>query len=489
MGPAEQDALALREQIFHERVRECIICALLFASLYILCHFIITHFKKHTDFAAVHDDEDAAVNRIALGLCTFTLATALGAVLLLPFSIITNEVLLSFPHNFYIQWLNGSLIHGLWNLIFLFSNLSLIFLMPFAYFFTESEGFAGSKKGIMARVYETSVVLLLLTLLVLGMVWVASAIAGTDAASRQSLYDLWDCYLPYLYSCISLLGVLLLLLCTPFGLSTMFTVTGKLLVKPRLLEDLDEQLSCTRLEEAAVSHRISSGKASCWLNLDMELLREQLLTIRSRRRTLELRRRASPWQRNLGYPLAMLGLLALTGISVLIVCFHVLELLLDEAAMPRGMQQDASLGQVSFSIFGSFGAALQVILIFYLMISSVVGFYSSPLFTHLLPRRQDTPLTKIIGNCVSLLVLSSALPVFSRTLGITHFDLLGDFGRSNWLGNFYIIFLYNMSFAGLTTLCLVKKVSWAVQAELLRALGLHKLPLPVARRRPLGKPC
>ncbi|XP_063215317.1 protein LMBR1L isoform X2 [Chroicocephalus ridibundus] len=519
MAPAEQDALAAREQLFHERVRECIICALLFASLYILCHFIITHFKKHTDFTAVHDDEDAAVNRIALGLCTFTLAVALGAVLLLPFSIISNEVLLSFPQNYYIQWLNGSLIHGLWNLVFLFSNLSLVFLMPFAYFFTESEGFAGSKKGIMARVYETSVVLLLLTLLVLGMVWVASAIVGNDAASRQSLYDLWEYYLPYLYSCISLFGVLLLLrlspqslsrtllgvrggvgcwdtpcsasppaaVCTPFGLSTMFTVTGKLLVKPRLLEDLDEQLSCTRLEEAAVSRRISSGKASCWLNLNVELLREQFFTIRSKRRKLELRHRASPWQRNLGYPLAMLGLLALTGISVLIVCFHVLELLLDDAAMPRGIQ-DASLGQVSFSIFGSFGAALQVVLIFYLMVSSVVGFYSSPLFTRLLPERQDTPLTKIIGNCVSLLVLSSALPVFSRTLGITRFDLLGDFGRFNWLGNFYIVFLYNMGFAGLTTLCLVKKVSWAVQAELIRAFGLHKLPLPVTRSRPPGKP-
>ncbi|XP_066841773.1 protein LMBR1L isoform X2 [Anser cygnoides] len=211
MAPVEHDALAVREQLFHERVRECIICALLFASLYILCHFIITHFKKQTDFAAVHDDEDAAVNRIALGMCTFTLAVALGAVLLLPFSIISNEVLLSFPHNYYIQWLNGSLIHGLWNLVFLFSNMSLVFLMPFAYFFTESEGFAGSKKGIMARVYETSVVLLLLTLLVLGMVWVASAIVGNNAASRQSLYDLWEYYLPYLYSCISLFGVLLLL--------------------------------------------------------------------------------------------------------------------------------------------------------------------------------------------------------------------------------------------------------------------------------------
>ncbi|MEE6523480.1 hypothetical protein FKM82_022405 [Ascaphus truei] len=110
----------------------------------------------------------------------------------------------------------------------------------------------------MSRVYETSVVLLLLTLLVLGIVWVASAIIDDDAASRESLYDLWEYYLPYLYSGISLFGVVLLLLCTPFGLSRMFSVTGKLLVKPRLLENLEEQLSCTAFEEAAVSRKISS---------------------------------------------------------------------------------------------------------------------------------------------------------------------------------------------------------------------------------------
>lgn len=152
----------------------------------------------------------------------------------MPFSIISNEVLLSLPRNYYIQWLNGSLIHGLWNLVFLFSNLSLVFLMPFAYFFTESEGFAGSRKGVLGRVYETVVMLILLTLLVLGMVWVASAIVDNDKASRESLYDFWEYYLPYLYSCISFLGVLLLLVCTPLGLARMFSVTGKLLVKPRV---------------------------------------------------------------------------------------------------------------------------------------------------------------------------------------------------------------------------------------------------------------
>ncbi|XP_010856053.1 PREDICTED: protein LMBR1L isoform X2 [Bison bison bison] len=539
MEGADYEVLSVREQLFHERVRECIISTLLFATLYIFCHIALTHFKKPAEFTTV-DEEDATVNKIALELCTFTLAVALGAVLLLPFSIISNEVLLSLPRNYYIQWLNGSLIHGalilvaaeggdreligsgrhslglvshrspypfhfplshgqssvgwgvplndhlcfsffalgLWNLVFLFSNLSLIFLMPFAYFFTESEGFAGSRKGVLARVYETVVMLMLLTLLVLGMVWVASAIVDNNKASRESLYDFWEYYLPYLYSCISFLGVLLLLVCTPLGLARMFSVTGKLLVKPRLLEDLEEQLHCSAFEEAALTRRICNP-TSCWLPLDIELLHRQVLALQTQRVLLEKRRKASAWQRNLGYPLAMLCLLVLTGLSVLIVAIHILELLIDEAAMPRGMQ-GASLGQVSFSKLGSFGAVIQVVLIFYLMVSSVVGFYSSPLFRGLRPRWHDTAMTQIIGNCVCLLVLSSALPVFSRTLGLTRFDLLGDFGRFNWLGNFYIVFLYNAAFAGLTTLCLVKTFTAAVRAELIRAFGLDRLPLPVS---------
>lgn len=473
----ETEDVTVREQLFHDRVRETIICVLLFICLYILSHFILTHFKKNAEFVT-DDIEDATVNKIALWMCTFTLSVAVCAVLLLPISILSNEVLLTFPHSYYMQWLNGSLIRGLWNLVFLFSNLSLVFLMPFAYFFTESEGFAGSKKGIMARVYETAVMLLLLSLLVLGIVWVASALLHHNTA-RESLYDLWEYYLPHLYSGISLFGVLLLLLCTPFGLSRMFSVTGSLLVKPRLLENLEETMNCTVFEEASLSRKLKSN-TSCWISANIEAINNELLSVQSKRIALELRKRASPWQRNLGYPVAMLLLLALTAVSALMVCFHVLELLFDESAMPRGME-DPHLGLASFSMFGSLGAAVQVVIILYLMVSSVVGFYSSPLFTGLLPRAQDTTLTQIIGNCVSLLILSSALPVFSRTLGITRFDLLGDFGRYNWLGSFHIVFLYNMLFAGLTSACLINTVTWALQRELIRAFGLHRLPQTVSR--------
>lgn len=47
-------------------------------------------------------------------LCTFTLTVSLGAVLLLPMSIFSNEIMIMYPNSYYIKWLNGSLIHGKW---------------------------------------------------------------------------------------------------------------------------------------------------------------------------------------------------------------------------------------------------------------------------------------------------------------------------------------------------------------------------------------
>ncbi|XP_062235294.1 limb region 1 protein homolog [Platichthys flesus] len=472
----EEDDVSIREQNFHSQVREYIICFLLFAVLYIVSYCIITRYKRKTDD---QEDEDAVVNRISLYLCTFTLAVSGGAVFLLPFSIISSEILLSFPKNYYIEWLNGSLIHGLWNLVSLFSNLCLFVLMPFAYFFLESEGFAGSKKGIKARILETFVMLFLLALLILGIVWVASALIDNDAASMESLYDLWEFYLPYLYSCISLMGGLLLLMSTPVGLSRMFTVMGQLLVKPTILEDLDEQIYCIHLQEEALQRRLNGSSSHTYTYTRGSFthqLNKEMDNVRNQRNKLERRKKASGWEKNLLYPIVMLILLAGTTISVIMVALNILYLLVDETAMPKG-STDRGIATTSLSTFGVAQAVLEILLIFYLMVSSVVGFYSLRVFEGLTPRKDDTTMTTIIGCCVSILVLSSALPVMSRTLGITRFDLLGDFGRFNWLGNFYIVVSYNLLFAVVTTLCLVRKFTSAVREELLKALGLDKLQL------------
>ncbi|XP_073437699.1 limb region 1 protein homolog isoform X2 [Dendrobates tinctorius] len=447
------------------------ICFLLFAILYIVSYFIIKRYKRKAD---EQEDEDVTVNRVSLFLSTFTLAVSAGAVLLLPFSIISNEILLSFPKSYYIQWLNGSLIHGLWNLVSLFSNLCLFVFMPFAFFFLESEGFAGLKKGIKARILETVVMLILLALLIFGIVWVASALIDNSSASMESLYDLWEFYLPYLYSCISLMGCLLLLLCTPVGLSRMFAVMGQLLVRPTILEDLDEQMYIISLQEETLQRKLNGGNSA--VDNNTKRIEHDLINAKAMKSKLERRKKASAWERNLVYPAVMILLLIATSFSVILVSLNILRLLVDETAMPKG-SKGPGIGNASLFRFGFAGATLEIILIFYLMVSSVVGFYSLRFFGSFTPRKDDTTMTKIIGNCVSILVLSSALPVMSRTLGITRFDLLGDFGRFNWLGNLYIVLTYNFIFAIVTTLCLVRKFTSAVREELLKAIGLDKLQL------------
>ena len=84
-------------------------------------------------------------------------------------------------------------------------------------------------------------------------------------------------------------------------------------------------------------------------------------------------------------------------------------------------------------------------------------------------------MTNLILNCALFVILSSALPllskviiilkkcfnecnIFLQVLGITNFDLLGNFGRIRWLGNYFIIFGVNIVFGGAAGVCLFNKV-------------------------------
>lgn len=50
--------------------------------------------------------------------------------------------------------------------------------------------------------------------------------------------------------------------------------------------------------------------------------------------------------------------------------------------------------------------------------------------------------------------------------GITNFDLLGDFGAIEWLGNFQIVLLYNLVFGTTTALIVANKFTATVRQEL-----------------------
>ena len=188
----------------------------------------ISRREKDEEFLPYTDTSDLWVYKISLWCCSFSLAVSVGAAMLLPISTISNEVLHRYPRSWYIKWLNSSLIHGIWNLIFTLTNVALFLLLPFAYLFCESEGFTGARRGLFNRAKETLVTLLLLSVVVCGSMYILAALIDRDQHTIDTLVNMYSYYLPFLYSCVSFLGVLLLLVCTPLGFVKLFTLVTEL---------------------------------------------------------------------------------------------------------------------------------------------------------------------------------------------------------------------------------------------------------------------
>ncbi|KAH8307574.1 hypothetical protein KR044_003459, partial [Drosophila immigrans] len=493
---------------------------LLIIMLYFSSYVVVSRFRRQDrDDLYSNDEDEVLVYRISFWLCTFTLAVAEGAAMLLPVSIASNEVLLLYPNSYYVKWLNSSLIQGLWNHVFLFSNLSLFIFLPFVYLFSESTGFVGYKKGILARIYETFTVFILMAIIVLVLTAVLSAVFGIEKFQFFWFLNLGSVHLPFLYSCVSFLGVMLMLICTPYGFVRLFGVVNQVLAKPMLMRDVNEEFSAFYMEEASVKrklahielHNVSISEAdngngrgnrrplnytiqhslhlyqrkplSGNVNEHQHKLNERLIELYSERKELDKMRKSSTFQRTFVYPLAMLLLLFCTAVTILLVVQNSLELLIGIKALPLSTRvssvksrltrslyflflQQFTLGISSLSKLGPVGAGMEVCLIFYLGATSVVGFYSMPFMRNVRPKRRQTSLPQLMLNCGFMLVLSSALPLLSRIIGITNFDLLGDFGAIEWLGNFQIVLLYNLVFGTTTALCLVNRFTAPVRREL-----------------------
>uniref|UniRef100_F1KVP9 Limb region 1 protein n=2 Tax=Ascaris suum TaxID=6253 RepID=F1KVP9_ASCSU len=448
-----------REQRFHQFVRQHIICLLLFITLYLISRWILGLLKTCSDNDELYaGKEDFFVFRISLWMCTCSLAISIGAAMLLPFSVIGSEILQAYPDSYYFQWLNWPLIHSLWNYVFALSNLSLFVLLPFAYFFIESQGFRGQGKGIMARVYETvAVCIMLIVVLICLADVVQSFLLFQQKSISLSLLSFTSVDLPFIYSCVSLIGVFTLLITTPIGFAHMFTVVSNHLLASNSSPTMDpNEHVISRLEyETQKLRLVRNGCPAGSLPLTPPEPFLPQKPLRGYQKVLQ----------SVKYPLAIIILLLLTAVSVLMVLINTLQLLFGYRALPVYAQY---IEVNSRHTFGVFGALVEVIIISYLMVASLVGVYSVPLLRRLRPRKGKTTMTFIIANCTTVLVLSSALPVLARTLGITTFDLLGAYGSFNWLSNFTLVWTYNVAFAIATVSCLVNHFTTPVRREVIR---------------------
>lgn len=406
---------------FYTLVRTHVIYTITIILLYALSCSLISYFSKKRDEYRL-DIEEYQTYKISTWMCAFTLAISIAAFLLLPVSIITDEI--SWIDDARTKW---SLLDGMWSYVFLFSNLSLFMLLPFAYFFTESEGFSGSRRGMTSRLRETFVLLIIVAIIVLGLTYTTCCLffgIGCHVSGIQ-LLTIWQ-YLPFLYSCISFIGALLLLICTPLGISHLFTV----------IYQMDTIQKARKMNYAALILLIALAAYSIVLVL------------------------VNTFQLLVGFRQLPLS----TGLSFAQQQerYHSSDSLNSPTSQERFFQEQEKRGPV--------GAFLDIVMVLYLWSASLCGLYNLPGLCCLRPRRNNSSFNQIMGNCTILCLLSSALPLLSRTLGMTNFDLLSDFGRIEWLGNFYVVLLYNVVFFVSTTLCLMGKRELVLTINLFKAV-------------------
>ncbi|CAJ0597107.1 unnamed protein product [Cylicocyclus nassatus] len=566
VGPTAEDEEAARliaiekqEREFHEFVRQQIICLIIFISLYLLSYWIISLFKSKSDSDSLYSgDEDYFVYRISVWMCSASLAISIGSIALLPFSVISSELLQRYPDNYYLQWMSWSLINSLWNYVFALSNLSLFVLLPFSYFFIESQGFSKTKNGIMQRVYETLAVCALLIVVILCL----GDVVLTLMSSSVSLISITSVNLPLIYSFVSLAGVMLLLVSTPIGFAKMFGIVGEMTMNSISTPDQDDivvnrlERYCQQRAEAMNSYTINNnikkqdfdglstfyspashgysplrqrakvytngnavgagdcggpyylfsssvygyspltngsfssigGYGDCGLRSSEKLQEVDGLpnqnsngwangaAVRMRHRSAmasqfcsKVRQKSLKWcqqfTRVIKFPAIVVSLLALTGISLLMVVINSLKLMFGFRSLPAYAQYMEVHTRHSLGILG---VTIESVTIMYVMATSLIGFYSMPFVRALRPHRTNTSLTVIIINCSLVVVLSSALPVLANTLGITSFDLLGAYSSLKWLSNFELVLAYNLLFAAATIVCVFSQITSPVRKQILK---------------------
>ena len=89
--------------------------------------------------------------------------------------------------------------------------------------------------------------------------------------------------------------------------------------------------------------------------------------------------------RRLGWPAAMLALMALTWISLYLVATNMLLLLAGWRSLPSSEAVTLDLGTSSLTNLGVLGVVIEVLIIAYFLVSSIVGLYSLPPLYKILP--------------------------------------------------------------------------------------------------------
>lgn len=155
-----------------------------------------------------------SVLRSRLLLCAFGLTVALASVTLLPLTVVADILLRQGAgKTYYWQWLSPRLLYVLWNAVFISVSVTLLVIIPFAYFYQEAEGLGTHRTG-WSRAREASIVWILTLILFASLLFFARLLMFHISSMLPD-------YVPFTYSILTIMGSVFVLAFAPQGFTDM----------------------------------------------------------------------------------------------------------------------------------------------------------------------------------------------------------------------------------------------------------------------------
>ena len=443
------------EITFNSTTRDIILISCVCMIIYSLMLKQIHHYLHKKELSQRHIDE-RIIRTVSAHACAFSLTTTLFFIIILPVSMISNEILLAATacknkhkycenSSWYLQWLSTELFSTLWTCISISSIISSFVFLPFCYFFLESEATISKTTRISDESQNTFHVKkthqqddrdryinyiqhlcnrFLQTLVIFVLFF---GILALLTAIFTQFRDIWR--LPNLFfEGFTVINLFLLLISAPQGFRNMFEKAQQLLEKPIYSLKKESTIFLIQTEIDSLERKLEM-KPDEEIKLKLKnLMSKKSIFIKN----------VSFWKK-LVYPLVVLMLIILPIFSILISGYHVLEILytekiktikntnwmtmlffnlLEKLYFLDGRKQSGNkkLGVSGLSFFGPIGTIVEALLVPYLYISSVYGFYTWAVFKKLRPVKSESSLHLMIINSFIVLSLSSALPLLCRIL-------------------------------------------------------------------------
>ncbi|GBC37706.2 protein Lilipod [Rhizophagus irregularis DAOM 181602=DAOM 197198] len=454
---------------FYSWVRQNIIAFLLFVSLYSISYSLLQRFRRKnriTDIEEEEDDPYGIDSLIIIILCAGGLAMALAGFLLWPFTMIATALLHNeiFSGNYYLTWLDVELLVTLWNYAFIGCNISLFALLPFAFFYSETD----QLRTFFAKARETLIIMGLVGMLMYGFIYTLKMLFGISNVDELEMLNL--------FTCIG--GALICLKATPRGYIEIFSCISKLPLRPNYRRSLKEKLkrnkmditvwqqrlenlerglrsiysvnntsrsailvpstesqysySSEKLYASGIANNIITNRSGHLSNSRNEII-AKINKLEEEEKRLQKDLSHSPLYRNMLF----LVLFIVSHFIWLLILGHILYALMKSLLVDDGKELknlEALIGKQTVSLFG-FGTLNEITLIFCFTSATIIGVYSISPFKRIRPRLGKMTVQQIIANVTVLLVISSSWPVLVRVLGLTRLSSAGPYENFSTMTN------------------------------------------------------